>query len=214
MLVESPRAPRARRRPATPILKTRARQRAAHAQTRRRVTRPALPGPARTAALFAGGTLTLTGRGDLWTLAIALGVADASMLTALAVAGAGVATLARAGSAALTDIAGSQAVLGAAGFTGSAAAVAATWASAVSLITVARQRAVGVGLGLLAGALIAGPSLSGGAESVAVWVPGLAAGAAVGFVMVPPDGARRWQAFVALAVGAAGVAFGVIAGYH
>jgi hypothetical protein len=210
VLLEPPRAPPPRRRPATPILKTRA----AHAQPRRRVTKPALPNSARTAALCAGGALTLTGRGDLWTLAIALGVADSSMLTALAVTFAGVATLARTGSAALTDIAGSQAVLGAAGFTGSAAAVAATWTSALSLILVARQRAVGIGLGLLAGALVAGPSLSGGGESVAVWILGLAAGAAVGFVVVPRRDRRPWQAFVAVAVGAAGVALGVIAGYH
>ena len=128
------------------------------------------------------------------------------MLTALVVAGARVATLARAGSAALTDIAGSQAVLGAAGFTGSAAAVAATWASAVEPRSPSRGNAlVGVGLGLLAGALVAGPSLSGGVESVGCGSPALAAGAALGFVMVPPDGrGGRWQAFVALGVGAAG----------
>jgi hypothetical protein len=179
----------------------------------RRIT-ATLPTSARSAAVIAGGALTLTGRGDLWTLAVAFGVAGSSLLPALVVAGAGVATLARTGSAALSDISGSQAVLGAAGFTGSAAAVAATWTSAVSLIGVARQRAVGVGLGLLAGTLVAGPSLSGGIESVGVWIVGVAAGGALGFVVVPPDGARRWQAFVALGVGAIGVALGVIAGYH
>jgi hypothetical protein len=108
----------------------------------------------------------------LWTCAVAFGVADASLLTALTVAAAGVATLARTGSAGLTDVAGAQAVLGAAGFTGTAAAVGAAWASAVSLVGVARTRIVGAGLGFVAGALVAGPSPSGGAKSVVVWIAG------------------------------------------
>jgi hypothetical protein len=158
--------------------------------------------------------LTVTGRGDLWTLAIAFGVADASLITGVVVAAAGVATLARTGSAGLNEISGAQAVLGAAGFTGSSAAVGASWASAVSLVGVARQRVVGAGLGLVAGALVAGPSLAGGAQSALVCALGAIAGAAAGLVVTPPTGKRRWQRFVALGVGAAGVALGVIAGYH
>jgi hypothetical protein len=158
--------------------------------------------------------LTVTGRGDLWTLGLAFGVADASIVTALAVVGAAVASLARTGSAGLNDIAGAQAVLGAAGFTGSSAAIGATWASALSLAGVARQRIVSAGLGLVAGTLVAGPSLNGGAKSVLVCVAGAVLGAAVGWVLAPPAGRRPWQRYVALVLGGVGVALGVLAGYH
>jgi hypothetical protein len=156
----------------------------------------------------------VTGRGDLWTLAVAFGVADASVITALAVVAAGVATLARTGSAGLNEIGGAQAVLGAAGVTGSSAAIGAAWASALSLVAVARQRVVSAGLGLLAGALVAGPSLAGGYKAAAVFVLGVAAGGAVGWVVAPSPGTRRWQRYVALALSAAGVALGIVAGYH
>ena len=215
MLVESPRATGAARRPPTPVLT----QRAAHTRRGRRLGRPGattlgVPVAIRNGALAAGGALTVTGRGDLWTLAIAFGVADASVLTAIAVLGAAVATLARTGSAGLNDIAGAQAVLGAAGFTGSGAAIGASWASAFSLVTVARERLAGAGLGLVAGALVAGPSLAGGVNSVLVCVAGAVVGAGVGFIAAPRAGARRWQRYVALAAGAAGVALGIVAGYH
>jgi hypothetical protein len=157
--------------------------------------------------------LTLTGRGDLWTLAIAFGVADASIITGVVVVCAAVATLARSGSAGLNEVAGAQAVLGAAGFTGSTAAVGAAWACAVSLVGVARQRAVGAGLGLVAGTLVAGPSLAGGLKSVLVCVLGALIGAAVGWFVTPASGRRRWQRFVALGIAVAGVALGIAAGY-
>ena len=79
------------------------------------------------------------------------------------------ATIARVGSAALVDISGAQAVLGAAGFTGSLAAVSATWASAVALLAVARNRSTGAAMGLVAGALVASPALGYGTGFI---VPG------------------------------------------
>jgi len=181
---------------------------------RANAARLAQPSPnLRTAALTAGGVLTLTGRGDLWIAALAFGVADASALTALAVALAAAATLARAGSAGLADIAGSQAVLGAAGFTGSAYAVAAAWASAVSLVLVARDRWSAMALGALGGLLVGGPSLTDGGSSVGVWLLGVVGGAVVGWVVAPGERRARWQPWVAVVIGAAGVFLGVMAGY-
>jgi hypothetical protein len=150
----------------------------------------------------------------LWTLAIAFGVADASLLTGLAVFGVGVATLARTGSAGLRDIAGAQAVLGAAGLTGSAAAIGASWASAVSLVSVARHRGVSAALGIVAGVVVAGPSPAGGYRSAGVWVAAAIVGAGVGLVVAPGTDARRWQQYVALVAGGVGVALGILAGYH
>lgn len=168
----------------------------------------------RDAALAAGAVLTATGRGDLWTIAIALGVADESVLTALVVGLAGVATLARTGSAAIADIAGSQAVLGAAGVTGSAVAIAATWAGAVSLLVIGRSRWVGAGLGLVAGALVAGPSPAGGASNVAVWAAGLGVGGAVGWFASDYLAGRDWIRWLAVALGGVGLLLGVVAGYN
>jgi len=182
-----------------------------------RRTRPqplGVPVAIRNGALAAGSVLTITGRGDLWTLAVVFGVGDASIITALVVVGAAVATLARTGSAGLNEITGAQAVLGAAGFTGSGMAIGASWASAVSLVAVARQRVASAGLGLVAGALVAGPSLAGGYHAAAVFVLGVVGGAVVGWFAAPAPGRRPWQRYVALAIGAVGVALGIAAGYH
>ena len=191
MFVEPPRAQSAARRPARPVLSLRLRN----------------------AALVAAGVLTVTGRADLWTVAIALGVADAAAVTSLVVLLAGVATLARIGSASLSDIAGSQAVLGAAGFTGSTAAITAAWLSGVSLLLVARDRWTGLALGGLGGLLVAGPSLAGGTKSVGVWVLGAAIGAAAGWFVAPTENRDRWQQWVAVGVGVVAVSLGLIAGY-
>lgn len=197
MLVEPPRATSAARRAPPAVLK-----------------RPAWPAPARAAALIAAVVLTVTGRGDLWTLALLVGVADRSMLTALVVAAAGAATLARTGSAALVDINGAQAVLGAAGFTGSLAAVTATWTSAVALVAVARDRWTSAVLGLIGGTLVAGTALNGGMRSVVVWIAGVVAGASVGWFVRPAAERKRWQVGVDIGMATAAVAFGVLAGYH
>ena len=204
MLVEPPGAARASGR----TQQARLTQVAARARPR-----ASLPLPLRNAALASGGALTLTGRGDLWILAIAFGVADASAMTALAVALAAAATLARTGVAGLADVSGSQAVLGAAGFTGSAYAIGAAWTSAVSVVLAARDRWTAVALGALAGLLVAGPSLTAGSGRVATWAGGLLGGAAVGWLVAPGERRLRWQPWVALVIGGAGVVLGVLAGY-
>lgn len=190
MLLESPRATGAARRPSPPVL------------------------TARRAALVAAVVLVVTGRGDLWSLAILLGIAGGSMRVAFVVAAAGVATLARVGSAALVDISGAQAVLGAAGFTGSAAGITAAWTSAAALLGVARDRLAASALGAVGGLLVAGPALNGGLRSVAVRVVGLAAGALVGAITTSRGESRRWHLVVDAGVAAAAVAVGILAGYH
>lgn len=158
--------------------------------------------------------MTATGRGDLWTLAIAFGVADASALTALPVLLVGIATIARTGSAGLSDIAGNQAVLGAAGFTGSAVAIGAVWASAASLVLAARDRWTATGMGALAGLLVAGPSLAGGFPSAVIWILGAGIGGAVGWFVSPTEEREQTQRWVALGLGVVAVSLGLIAGYR
>ena len=208
MRLESSRPPRAGRRAPGPTLTqaTTARLAVARGGT-------ALPLAVRDAALAASAALVLTGRGDLWVLAVTLGMAAGSALTTLTVVLAAVATLARIGSAALSDVTGSQAVLGAAGVTGSTMAVAAAWASAASLALAGRQRTTGAALGALGGVLVAGPSLAGGSESVRVWIAGIVVGAGVGWLLAASPKRARWQPLLAIAVGVVGVGLGVVAGY-
>ncbi|MDP1794636.1 MAG: hypothetical protein Q8K63_10930 [Acidimicrobiales bacterium] len=147
-------------------------------------------------------------------MAIGLGVAGASAVTTLSVVLAAVATLARTGSAGLADITGNQAVLGAAGITGSGVAVAAAWASAVSLALAGRQRSTGAVLGALGGLLVAGPSLTSGTRNVVIWLAGIAVGGAAGWLLAAPPRRARWQPWVAVGVGVVALCLGVVAGYR
>ena len=104
-------------------------------------------------------------------------------------------------------------MLGAAGFTGSAVAIAAAWLTAVSLLLAARDRWTGLGLGALGGLVVAGPSLAGGGSSVVVWIAGVAGGAAAGWFAAPTENRDRWQQWVAVGVGIGALALGLIAGY-
>lgn len=176
-------------------------------------THDSLPLAARDAALVAAAALVLTGRGDLWVVAVAIGIAAGSSLTTLTVVLAGIATLARIGSAGLGDITGGQAVLGAAGFTGADIAVAAAWTSAVSLVLAARQRTTGAVLGALGGMLVAGPAVVGGMNSALVWTGGVVGGAAAGWLVAASPSRARWQPWVAIGLGVAAVGLGVTAGY-
>jgi hypothetical protein len=164
--------------------------------------------------LAAAAVLTVSGRGDAWTLAVAFGVGDASALTALVVALVGVSTIARVGSAGLSDVAGSQVVLGAAGFTGSALAVGAAWTSAVSLVLVARDRWTGAALGAFAGTLVAGPALAGGATNAAEWTGGVLAGGVVGWLVAAGERRERWQQWLAVVIAVGAVCLGLAAGYR
>lgn len=210
MRVELPRAQGPRRRPQGPALT----QAAVRPAVRRARTLDSVPLAARDASLAAATVVVLAGRGDMFVVAIALGVAAGSGLTTLTVALAGIATLARIGSAGLADITGSQAVLGAAGVTGASVAIAAAWASAVSLVLAGRQRTTGAVLGALGGMLVAGPAVGGGVNSALVFAGGLVGGATVGWLAAASPQRAKWQPWVAVGVGVVAVGLGVTAGYR
>ncbi|HEV3227096.1 MAG TPA: hypothetical protein VGZ52_09680 [Acidimicrobiales bacterium] len=90
--------------------------------------------------LLAAFALAVTSRGDVVVLAVLLGfgagVADSGVAVAFALSSA----LVRWGSSSLAAIAGAQAVLGPAGWTGSAPAVASAWFAAVALVLAAAPR--------------------------------------------------------------------------
>jgi hypothetical protein len=92
----------------------------------------------RSALLAAALALALLSRGDVVVLALLLGFGASRRASGLAAAGALAAALVRWGSPALGAIAGAQAVLGPAGWTGSAAAVASAWLGAIALVLAAR----------------------------------------------------------------------------
>ncbi|MEY2423325.1 MAG: hypothetical protein QOI95_3392 [Acidimicrobiaceae bacterium] len=88
----------------------------------------------RAALLAAAFALAVTSRGDVVVLTLLLGFGAARRASGLASALALTAAFVRWGSPALGAIAGGQAVLGPAGWTGSAAAVASAWCSAFALV--------------------------------------------------------------------------------
>src|SRR5436190_13971425 len=94
----------------------------------------------RVAALGAAFVLAVVSRGDVVVLAALLGLGVGRPASALATAGALGATLVRWGSPSLEAIAGAQAVLGPAGWTGSNAAVAAAWLAGAALVLASRPR--------------------------------------------------------------------------
>lgn len=136
MLVEPPR-PRVPARARAPHLSSTAtRVRIAGSRAARFDTLDAL----RVACLAAAFVLALTSRGDVAVLAALLGLGVGRPASALASAGALAATLVRWGSPSLDAIAGAQAVLGPAGWTGSTSAVASAWLAGLALVLAARPR--------------------------------------------------------------------------
>jgi hypothetical protein len=160
------------------------------------------------AATAAAFTLTLASSGDLFLVAVLLGLATADVLVAGVGALVTLSVLARWGTTSLPALAGLQSVLGPAGITGEAVGVTASWSAAVALVVCAGgvpRRIAAVPLGLLAGLLVAGPAVTGGTDA-AVRLAGVAVGAGTAaFVAgrVPGRVALPLAALVAaLAVGA------------
>jgi hypothetical protein len=81
--------------------------------------------------------LAVLSRGDVVVLALLLGFGAGRRLSGLASAGALLSALVRWGSPSLGAIAGAQAVLGPAGWTGSVASVGSAWLAAVALVLAA-----------------------------------------------------------------------------
>jgi hypothetical protein len=91
----------------------------------------------RAALLAAALALAVTSRGHVVVLALLLGFGAGRRMSGVASAAALAAALVRWGSPALGAIAGAQAVLGPAGWTGSSAAVASAWLGALALVLAA-----------------------------------------------------------------------------
>ncbi|MGH9245810.1 MAG: hypothetical protein ACRD29_16125 [Acidimicrobiales bacterium] len=158
---------------------------------------------ARLAAAAAATALAVTSRGDITLLAVALGLAAADPLVGLTAAMAGVAVAVRWGSTSLESVAGAQAVVGPAGWTGRGAAVVAMWFAAAALLLAARPLADEAFAGLRSGrwssVVRLAPTVPFGVAAATV-VVGSAPGGAVG---------RRVVASVVLAVTAGLVAMAV-----
>lgn len=182
------------------------------ARPHRRTPRSALRPPRfdrvgpRQACAIAAAVLVVTGRGDLWVLAVLLGLADQSVGPTLVAGAAGAAALERFGSAGLADIAGAQSVLGAAGWHGTTPAVVASWAFAIALVFVCRRPGPAAIAGALGALLLAGPALAGGLGDAMLHVVALAAGAGLGWLAAPRRAAGHRQVAIAYVMAVGGLA--------
>ena len=105
--------------------------------------------------------LAVTVTGDALFLGVVLGVAALDAVAGATAVLAGIGVLGRWGSTSLAALAGGQAVLGPAGWTGPATAVLSSWAAAAALVLVApRERVPAAAFGLFAAAVVAGPAVT------------------------------------------------------
>jgi hypothetical protein len=150
--------------------------------------------------------LAATSRGDVVVLALLLGFGVGRRASGLAAAGALAAALVRWGSPALGAIAGAQAVLGPAGWTGSPAAVASAWLGALALLLAAssldRTSTLVSALSTAPFAIAAADLVVGPAPGGAVALRVLASAVAVAATTL----LARWRAFPVLAIGSGAVA--------
>jgi len=126
--------------------------------------------PIRSALLVAALVLAVSSRGDVFVLALVLSLGVGRRASAFAASVALISVMVRWGSPSLAAIAGAQAVLGPAGWTGSRAAVASAWLAAIAVIGATRRGprllslASGVSVAPFAVAaadVVAGPSIGG-----------------------------------------------------
>jgi hypothetical protein len=160
----------------------------------------------RTVLLAAALALAITSRGDVVVLALLLGFGAGRRWSALASALALAAAFVRWGSPALGAIAGAQAVLGPAGWTGSSAAVASAWLGAGALVLASVPldstskiiTALSVAPFAIAAAdLVVGPA-AGGALALRVLASALA--------LVATTLLARWRSLPSLAAGCGALA--------
>jgi len=111
-------------------------------------------------------TMAVTSTGDLLVVGVLLGLVAADAVVGAVGVVAGMATLGRWSSSSLTALAGGQAVLGAAGWTGSVVLALSSWAAAAGVILVSPEgRPAALAFGLVAAGLVAGPALGDGSGS-------------------------------------------------
>jgi hypothetical protein len=164
----------------------------------------------RAALLVAALVLALLSRGDVIVLALLLGFGAGRRLSGLASAGALLSAHVRWGSSSLGAIAGAQAVLGPAGWTGSGAAIAAAWFAAVALVLAAvplfKTNVVVVALSVAPFAVAAADVVVGPAPGGALALRVLATAVAIGLTTVLVRAKR-----LARVIGPVAVACGLLA---
>lgn len=122
-------------------------------------------------------TMVATSTGDVLVLGVALGLLAADGVTGATAVLAGLATVARWSSSSVGALAGGQAVVGAAGWTGAWPSVLSSWVAALALVLVCpRGRAEAVAFGVVAAALVAGPAVGGSLATLAFRVGASAVG--------------------------------------
>jgi hypothetical protein len=144
--------------------------------------------------------------GDVVLLAVLLGIAAGDVIAGVVAGAASLSVLVRWGGTSLQALAGAQAVLGGAGWTGPAGAALSSWAAAAALVLVSpRGWLPSAAFGLTAAVVVAGPGI-GGAVAVR-------AGASLAGVLLArlagdlPAPARR---MVALAAAVCALAFALV----
>jgi hypothetical protein len=167
-------------------------------------------------AAAAAVIMAVTSTGDVILLGVLLGLAASDAVADGAVAGgvgvlAGAGVVGRWGTSSLAALAGGQAVVGAGGWTGSAALVASSWGAALALFLVCPPGlAPAAAFGAVASQLVAGPALadnsSAGVVVLRVLAPLAGAGAAVVMARLVPRQIARVGA-VAVAIVSAALAF-------
>ena len=160
----------------------------------------------RAALLVAALALAVTSRGDVVVLALLLGFGAGRRASGLAAGAALAAALVRWGSPALGAIAGAQAALGPAGWTGSAAAVASAWLGALALVLAAvsfdKTSIAVTALSVAPFAVAAADVVVGPAPGGALVLRVLAGVTALAATML----LARWRSMPALAVGSGALA--------
>jgi len=158
------------------------------------------------ALLAAALALAVTSRGDVVMLALLLGFGAGRRASGLAAAAALAAALVRWGSPSLGAIAGAQAVLGPAGWTGSSLAVASAWLGAGALVCAAvsldRTSTVVTALSVAPFAIAAADVAVGPAPGGALAARVLASVVALAVTTL----LARWRSLPSIAVGAGALA--------
>jgi hypothetical protein len=141
--------------------------------------------------------------GDALLLGVLLAVVAVDLIAGLGAFLATGSVLVRWGSSSLGALAGDQAVLGGAGWTGSLPAAASSWCAAAALIAATPAGAMAaIGFGLAAASVVAGPGIGG---PVLVRVAASAVGVAAAWA-ASRFGVRTWTRIAAVVGGVLSVA--------
>jgi hypothetical protein len=158
--------------------------------------------PLRAGLASAAALMAATSVGDVLLLGVVLAVVAADVVTGAGVVLAATSVLVRWGSSSLGALAGNQAVLGGAGWSGSIPGAASAWCAAAALVAATPPGVLpAAGFGLAAANVVAGPGLGG---AVVVRIAASAAGVGAAW-LVGRFAAQRWTRGAAAVGGALAV---------